>query len=97
MTETLILGVPIVVLTPGLVEILKRSGLPSRYAGAAAILCAMLLAALADVAGLAAGDSAQPPGARLALWLLAGIVYGLAASGLYAQGQSLARMSDRAG
>ncbi|MCC7022114.1 MAG: hypothetical protein IT338_04765 [Thermomicrobiales bacterium] len=90
MTETLILGVPIVVLAPGLVEVLKKCGLPARYAGLAAIGCAALLAALADVAGLEMPGSGLAWPARLAAWALAGIVYGLAAAGLYAQGKTLA-------
>jgi hypothetical protein len=88
MTDSLIYGVPIVVLTPGLVEALKRCGLPSRYAGLTAIACAALLAALADVAGLGAVGVDQTPAARVASWVLAGIVYGLAAAGLYSQTRS---------
>ena len=85
MTDYLIYGVPIVVLTPGLVEVLKRIGLPARYAGLAAIGCAALLAALADIAGLEGPGAGAEPGVRVAAWLLAGIVYGLAAAGLYSQ------------
>jgi hypothetical protein len=93
--HALIFGVPIVVLTPGLVEILKWGGLPARYAGAAAILCAALLAALADLAGIAAIIPDAAPAARVASWLLAGIVYGLAAAGLYSQGKpSVVRRSQ---
>jgi hypothetical protein len=88
MTETLIYGVPIVVLTPGLVEVLKRCGLPTRFAGVAAIACAALLAALADIAGLEGPETGMPPAARVAAWLLAGIVYGLASAGLYTQGKA---------
>ncbi len=90
MTETLILGVPIVVLTPGLVAVLKKCGLPARYAGVVAIICATLLAALADLAGMTAPGAALPPAARLATSALSGIVYGLAAAGLYTQGKTLA-------
>lgn len=89
MTDTLIYGVPIVVLTPGLVEVLKRSGLPTRYAGAAAMLCAAVLAALADLAGLDGPAPSEGFAARLAAWLLAGVVYGLAGAGLYSQGKAL--------
>ncbi len=89
MTDTLILGVPIVVLTPGLVEVLKRCDLPARYAGVAAICCAALLAALADLAGMTAPGADLLPQARLATWALSGIVYGLAAAGLYTQGKKL--------
>ena len=90
MTDYLIHGVPIVVLTPGLVEVLKRCGLPTRYAGVAAIGCAALLAALADIAGLEGPSADARPEARLAAWALAGVVYGLAAAGLYAQGKVVA-------
>ena len=88
MPDPLIFGVPIVVLTPGLVEILKRGGLPARYAGAAAILSAALLAALADIAGIVPVPGADTA-ARVAVWILSGIVYGLAAAGLYSQGKIL--------
>lgn len=87
--QMLILGVPIVVLTPGLVEMLKRCGLPTRYAGAAAICCAALLAALADLAGMASLVTDAAPVARVASWMLAGVVYGLAGAGLYSQGKAL--------
>ena len=89
MSDALIYGVPIVVLTPGLVEVSKRCGLPARFAGVAAITAAALLAALADVAGLAEFGVGPRLEARVAAWLLAGIVYGLAAAGLYSQGKTL--------
>lgn len=89
MTDMLILGAPIVALTPGLVEILKACGLPIRFAGLAAVGCAALLAALADIAGFASPGGGLAAGARLAAWVLAGVVYGLAAAGLYSQGQAL--------
>jgi hypothetical protein len=95
MSNALILGVPIVVLTPGLVEVLKRCGLPARYAGVAAIASAALLAALADVAGLTSVAAGPYPAARVAAWLLAGVVYGLAAAGLYSQSKTLAAGADR--
>ena len=82
----LILGAPIVALVPGLVELAKRAGLSPRYAGLAAIAGATALMALADVAGVAGFTSGAASGAvRVASWLLAGIVYGLAAAGLYSQ------------
>ena len=89
MPDPLSFGVPIVMLTPGLVEVLKRGGLPARYAGAAAIVCAALLAALADIAGIATIVPDAAPLTRAASWVLAGIVYGLAAAGLYSQGKVL--------
>ena len=54
----------------------------------------MRLATRADVAGLAGPGSGPPPGERIAALLLAGIVYGLAAAGLYTQGKTWA---DRSG
>lgn len=89
MTDTLVFGVPIAMLTLGLVEVLKRGGLPTRYAGVAAIVAAASLAALADVARLTAPAVDQPLGSRFAAWLLAGVVYGLAAAGVYTQGKRL--------
>ncbi len=75
----LLLGVPVVALVPALVEGAKRAGLPVRYAGLAAILIAAALVALGD---LAQGESVAGAVAR---WLVAGVVYGLAGSGLYTQ------------
>ncbi|HMM49084.1 MAG TPA: hypothetical protein PKE32_05675, partial [Miltoncostaeaceae bacterium] len=79
MTELLILGVPLVPLTVALVELAKLSGLPTRFAGLAAIVSAALLVALAEIAGAPglAGSAADV--------LLAGLVYGLAAARLYSQ------------
>ena len=76
----LISGIPVVVIVPGLVEVAKRQGLPVRYAGLAAIVLATLLLALAGLAG-----NTEVGLDDLAQWLIAGIVYGLAAAGLYSQ------------
>lgn len=76
----LITGVSITVVVPALVEIAKQLGLPSRYAGAAAILIAV---ALVMIGGFASGAGFDPR--QIATWCLAGIVYGLAAAGLYSQ------------
>lgn len=79
MPETLVLGVPVVVLVPAVVQLLKGAGLPVRFAGVAAVAAAGLLVAVADLAlrGDAYGSAAG--------YLLAGLVYGLAAAGLYSQ------------
>lgn len=71
--------IAIVALIPGIVEILKRLGMPVRFSGLAAIVTASVLVALGDIEG---GSSmlAQP-----ARWVTLGVVYGLAASGLYSQ------------
>ncbi len=78
----LLTGVPLVVVVPALIEGAKRAGLPVRLAGLAAVGCATVLLALAD---LALGNAARPDAALVARWLLGGIVYGLAAAGLYSQ------------
>ncbi len=91
MDDLVILGAPVAMLAPGLVELTKRAGLPARWAGLAAIGWATLLVALADLSGLLGGAPGLPGGGpdeawRRALgWLLMGIVYGLAAAGLYSQ------------
>jgi hypothetical protein len=80
--ELLISGVGITVLVPALVELAKRSGLPTRYAGLASVLAAGLVLGLlqlqanADVGGAAS-------------WLLLSLVYGLAAAGFYSQVRKL--------
>jgi hypothetical protein len=72
-------GVPVVVIVPALIEGAKQAGLPTRYAGLAAILVATCLIALADIAG---GDTSGGAPAR---WFLFGLVHGLAGAGLYTQ------------
>jgi hypothetical protein len=76
--ELLIAGVGITVLVPALVELAKRSGLPVRYAGLAAIVASGLVLGLVQLQ-----SHAQFGGA--AGWLLMSIVYGLAAAGFYSQ------------
>ncbi len=73
-------GIPLIVIVPAIVEIAKANGLPARLAGPAAIVAATTLVALGDIA-LAA--STTPVGQRVAGWLIAGVVYGLAAAGFY--------------
>jgi len=80
-------GVPLIVITPALVELAKRMGLPSRYAGLAAMLTATVLLACGDLAlGGVPNDGLASAVAR---WLLGGVVHGLAAVGLYSQGQQM--------
>lgn len=82
----LITGVSILIVTPALVEVAKQIGLPVRWAGIAAIVFATVLVILGDIAG---GVSFE---ARLlAKWAIGGVVYGLAAAGLYSQ----TRLRDR--
>jgi hypothetical protein len=87
----LIVGVPLVAIVPALVELAKRQGLPVRYAGLAAIVLAIALLVLANVA---LGMPLTPH--ALGRWTLGGIVYGLAAAGLYSQRDALAaRLPER--
>ena len=74
----------IVPLITGLVEALKRAGLPSRYAALAAFGCGLGISVGAYVAnGLGAHDLYDA--------VLQGVAFGLASAGLY----SVARTADR--
>ena len=86
--ELLISGVGITTLVPALVELAKRSGLPTRYAGLASIVAAGLVLGLVELQ-----SHAQFGGA--AGWLLLSLVYGLAAAGFYSQLRKLSE-GDRA-
>ena len=69
----------IIALVPACVEVAKRSGLPSRFAAAAAILFAVVLVALSHLA-----VTSEPLNAmQTARLLLTGLIDGLAAVGLY--------------
>ncbi len=84
----LVAGVPLIVVTPALVEVGKRMGVPVRYAGVLAMLLATVLLACGDIAlgGIpASGEVAS----TVATWVLGGVVYGLAAAGLYSQRRHL--------
>ena len=87
----LVAGVPVMVVTPALVEIAKANGLPVRYAGMAAMLIAALLLVVAEIAleGVPSMDALPVVVAR---WIIGGVVYGMAAVGLYSQGR---QMSER--
>jgi len=84
----LVVGVPLIVVTPALVELGKQVGVPVRYAGLLAMTVAMLLLACGDLAlgGIPAGGDIGPLVGR---WVLGGGVYGLAAAGLYSQGRQI--------
>lgn len=76
--DLLIVGVPLVVLVPALVELAKRLGLPTAYAGLASIASSALILGLVEL-------QTHTRFGSWATWLLTSIVYGLAASGLYSQ------------
>lgn len=82
MTDSIeiITGVSILIVTPALVEVAKQLGLPVRLAGMTAILFAVVLVILGDVA-----NGVEINSSTAARWIIAGIVYGLAAAGLYSQ------------
>ena len=79
----------LVALIPGVVAMLRRTGLPARLAPLAAVVAGILLVCLADLAGGAAGVSTAP----VAGWTLTGLIDGLAATGL----TRLAATQDGAG
>ncbi len=83
-TFLLIAGVPLIAIVPLLVELAKQHGLPVQSTGIAAIGFATALLA---IAGIALGEPVSI--ATVARWLIGGIVYGLAAAGLYSQRQML--------
>lgn len=88
MTEATDLAtVPVVVLVAALVEAGKRAGLPTKYAGIAAVGIAILLTFLVAAAEGSLGEE----GTRFAAWVLSGIVTGLAAAGLYSQARIVTR------
>lgn len=76
----------VIALVPGLVEIAKRAGLPTRFAGIAAIAAATSIFALNDLA-VADGNAGAVAG-----WIVKGVIAGLASAGLYSQA---VRLGDR--
>ena len=82
--ELLILGVPVVIVVPALVELAKRMGLPTIWAGLASILSCAIVLGLVQL-------QVHPLFGGAASWLLASIIYGLAAAGLYSQVDKLHR------
>lgn len=77
-------GVPLLVIVPALVELAKRHGLPVRYAGGMAVVLATALLVLGDLAlgtRVDGGDIVT----TAAGWIIGGVIYGLAAAGLYSQ------------
>lgn len=84
----LLTGVPLLVIVPALVELAKQQGMPVRFAGLAAIAISSMLLALAGIAVDADIDASD-----VARWIVGGIVYGLAAAGLYSQHARLTSIS----
>ena len=76
----LLTGISILAVTPALVEVAKQMGMPIRWAGIAAIFFATVLVFTASTA---LGD--PPTMETISRDVLNGIIYGLAAAGLYSQ------------
>jgi hypothetical protein len=86
----LVAGVPVMVVTPALVEIAKQNGLPVRFAGIAAMVFAFVLLVVAEIALEGVPPSGEWAG-TIARWVIGGVVYGMAAAGLYSQGRQLSQ------
>jgi hypothetical protein len=82
--EVLISGVGITVLVPALVELVKGLGLPTRWAGLAAVVAAAVVLGLVELRQDATWGG-------VAGWLLLSLVYGLAAAGFYSQVRKLTK------
>lgn len=80
--SVVIFGLPLVLIVPMLVNLLKSWGLDSKWAGAASIGVA------GTILGLVQLQSDERAGG-VATWLLASIVYGLASAGAFSQVKKL--------
>jgi hypothetical protein len=78
-----LLGIPAVVLVPFLVEGLKRLGLPKRWAGLAALVIGLLVAAA--IGSIEAWPQVMP----WLKYLVAGLLLGLGSAGVYSQAKEL--------
>ncbi len=79
LAQFLVLGVPIAVIIPLVVEQAKAMGLPTSWTGIASMVTALVLVILSSAAqGAFSVESA-------ATYILSAIVYGLAANGVYSQ------------
>jgi hypothetical protein len=92
----LVAGVPVIVVTPALVELAKGAGLPVRLAGIAAVVVAGILLVIAEIA-LNGVPASEEMARTMSRWTLGAVVYGMAAAGLYSQGRSMAQREMMAG
>jgi hypothetical protein len=74
-----LLGIPAITLVPVLVEGLKSLGLPTQWAGVAAVMVGLA------VAGLAEAVNAWPSVTPLVRFVVAGLLLGFASAGVYSQ------------
>jgi hypothetical protein len=84
--ELIVAGVGISAIVPAVVELLKQLGLPTRYAGVAAVAVAAVVLGLVQL-------RADATYGGLAAWALLSLVYGLAAAGMYSQVRVVSRKS----
>ena len=84
--ELIVAGVGISVIVPAVVELLKGLGLPTRFAGLAAIVVSAVVLGLVQLR-----EDATYGG--VAAWALLSLVYGLAAAGLYSQTKVVCRVA----
>ena len=73
----LIVDTAVIGVVPGIVEVAKRAGMPTRFAGLAAIVVATMLIVFSNL-----GQS-ETNIETFSVWMMRGVVTGLAASGLY--------------
>lgn len=86
-----LLGVPAVVLVPLVVEGLKRLGLPVAWATPAAVIVAGMVAALAEAVQV------WPELGPVVRVVLAAVILGFGASGVYSQARHWEQRQDRPG
>jgi hypothetical protein len=83
LAQFLVLGVPIAVIIPLVIEEAKKVGMPTTWTGVASMVTALVIVSLSSAAqGTFALQSA-------AEYALQAIVYGLAANGVYSQARLL--------
>jgi hypothetical protein len=80
--ELLISGVPLIVIVPAAVQLVKGLGLATRWAGIASVLSCAVLLGLLEL-------QSHPVYGAIATWATVSLVYGLAAAGLYSQAKKL--------
>lgn len=83
LTDLLVLGVPISIVAPMVVQMLKGVGLPTSLTGIASVIVCLVLAILTSAA---AGELSTQ---NAATYILQGLVYGLAGNGVYSQAKLL--------
>src|SRR5205085_4953666 len=84
--EIVVSGVGITLIVPAVVELGKGLGLPTKFAGLAAVMVAAVVLGLVQLR-----EDATYGG--VAAWALLSLVYGLAAAGAYSQAKVVSRGS----